>query len=285
LRVINAEWPKNPFFNLAFEEAFLLANEPPALRLWRNDRVIVIGRFQCAALEVNAVEAYRLNVKLVRRFTGGGEVYHDLGNVNYAIVLSEDVGGVVEAFKLVGDLVSQALNSLGVKARYRPLNDIEVNGRKISGLAACRVRGKLFVHGAMLVSSDLSILWRVLKASKEKLLDKKFVGSKVKRVITLEEALGRRVGIEEVYKAITDSLADTLKDHPIWDKPRKAELKLAYELYQSKYSKIEWNLRYLKLVREHIDREELEALLAIAKPGEEEEKAIREVVAGAKDGV
>ncbi len=281
LRVMVAEWPSNQFFNLAFEEAFYLEASTPTLRFWRNDRVVVIGRFQCAALEVNAVEARRLGVKLVRRFTGGGAVYHDMGNINYAVVLPREAARSVEdGFRLVGEAVVEALESLGVRgAYYRPLNDVEIGGRKVSGMAATLSASKVFVHGAMLVSSDIPTLWRVLKVTKEKLSDKKFVGSRVKRVVTLEEALGRSVSVEELYKALADTLSRKLGLEPLWDKPGRKEVRRAIELYRSKYSRLSWNLRFLGEVEELLPREEVEALKEIAKPSPSQDKLVEELEA------
>lgn len=275
LRVFVAEWPDNQFFNLAFEEAVFLEADQPTLRLWRNDRVVIIGRFQCPALEVNAVEARNLGVKLVRRFTGGGAVYHDLGNVNYALTLPGYDMAIEEAFKAVASAVVEALGSLGVRgAYYRPLNDIEVDGLKVSGMAACRSRGRVFVHGAMLVSSDISTLWRVLKVSREKLSDKRFVESRVKRVMTVSEVIGRRVGPEELYEALAEAVAARFGMEVVWDRPKRSEIKRAVLLYNERYASLEWNLKYVDEVRSVVSNEEYEALREIAKPSEQQNKVV-----------
>uniref|UniRef100_A0A7J3ZLQ4 Lipoate--protein ligase family protein n=1 Tax=Fervidicoccus fontis TaxID=683846 RepID=A0A7J3ZLQ4_9CREN len=274
LRFIVAEWPENPFRNLAFEEAFyrhgLAGAWRAGVRFWRNSNAVIIGRLQCAALEVNAIECKRLGVKLVRRFTGGGAVYHDYGNLNYAIVLQRGEQGVrslQEAFKLVGEVVASAIASMGVsRARYKPINDIEVEGLKISGLAATIDQERVFVHGSLLVSSDLAVLWRVLKVSREKLADKKFVGSRVKRVTTLSEQLGRSVGIEETIKAIADALSDRLGHSAEWMQPSKEELEETSRLYREKYARTEWNLKFLEHVKPYLSQEEIEALVEIAQP-------------------
>lgn len=275
LRVLVAEWPENQFFNLAFEEVLYLGSSQPTLRFWRNDKVVVIGRFQSPPLEINALEARDLGIKLVRRFTGGGAVYHDLGNVNYALTLPGSNFSIEEAFSVVGSAVVEALSSLGIdKAYYRPLNDIEIDGLKVSGMAACRSHDKVFVHGAMLVSSDISILWRVLKISKEKLSDKKFTQSRVKRVTTVNEVLGRTVRPEEIYEAITEALSRRLGLEVEWERPRSNELRDALNLYEKRYATLEWNLKYVDEVRDLISDEEYEALREIARPSKQQEKFI-----------
>ncbi len=271
LRVLIAEWPQNPFYNLAFEEAFYKALKGPVLRIWRNDKVVVIGRHQCALLEVNAKEAERLGVKLVRRFTGGGAVYHDIGNVNYSIVMPKGVLGIKnieDAFKFVGNVVIEALKNMGINdVNYRPLNDVEVSGLKVSGMAAAWTEDKLFVHGAILVGSDLSILKRVLKISKEKVSDKKFVSSRMRTVITLEEALGRKVKFDEIVERFSETFSKALglRDYDI-DNNYNEISGLANSLYESRYSRTSWNLKYLEFVKESFPEDEIKALLNIAKP-------------------
>ncbi|MEM2025283.1 MAG: biotin/lipoate A/B protein ligase family protein [Desulfurococcaceae archaeon] len=275
VRVINCEWPSNQFLNVAFEEAlFRLANEP-TIRFWRNDKAIVIGRLQSPILEVNAIEAFHQGVKLVRRFTGGGAVYQDLGNVNYAISLPGFKLSLEKSFKLVGEAVTESLKVLGVEgAYYRPLNDIEVGGLKISGLAATRSPLGLFVHGSMLVSTNTDILWRVLRISKEKLADKKFTGSRVKRVINLEEALGKAINTTEIFRVIGESISKRLNMQMKWDDCRQQELALAVELYRRRYSRADWNLAYTEELRALISEEEYQALQEIGKPSPEQEMVL-----------
>ena len=281
LRVMVAEWPSNQFFNLAFEEAVYRVSGGAVLRFWRNDRVVVIGRHQCAALEVEPRALRELGVKLVRRFTGGGAVYHDLGNVNYAITMPRGIAGVAtveDAFRLVTSVVAESLETLGVKG-VKPggLNDVEINGRKVSGLAATSSRDRVFVHGAMLVASDIRALWRVLRVTREKLSDKRFVESVVKRVITLEEALGRRVGVEEVYKALRDVVSERLRLEAVESRPTEAELREALRLYREKYSRWEWNLRYLGFAS--LSDEDKGILVEAATPSPGQEEVVRRVEA------
>lgn len=274
-----AEWPGNQFFNLAFEEAFYRNSAEPRIRFWRNDKVVVIGRLQSPVLEVNALECRKLGVKLVRRFTGGGAVYHDLGNINYAVALPGYNMDLADAFRTVAEGVVSALKELGVEgAYYKPLNDIEVEGLKISGLAASRSSNGVFVHGAMLVSSDLEILWRVLKISREKLVDKKLTQSRVKRVITLREVLGSDIGAEELYEAIGNSIAKRLGLEFKWANISRGDMDLSLELYRKRYSKAEWNLAFTEDLRDLITAEEYEALLEIGRPDPEQEELLKEAI-------
>ncbi|MEM3926691.1 MAG: lipoate--protein ligase family protein [Desulfurococcaceae archaeon] len=277
LRVFIAEWPVNPFFNIAFEEAVFLEARSPYLRFWRNDKAVVIGAFQCSVLEVNAHVAVQHGIKLTRRFTGGGAVYHDLGNINYALTLPGYELGLEDAFKLVGESVATALRELGVNAYYRPLNDIEVDGLKISGMAASRRHDRVFVHGSLLVSSDLSILQSVLKISGEKVSDKKYVKSRTKRVATLREVLGKKVDIDTLYNLIASNIARKLGmsykrvdiDIPF--------LKTAIKLYRTKYSSAKWNLGCLDEFIDMLSKEEINSFIEIATPDERQEEVVKDM--------
>lgn len=275
MRVLVVEWPENQFFNLAFEEALYDVSRQPTLRFWRNDKAVVIGMFQSPPLEINALEARDLGVKLVRRFTGGGAVYHDLGNVNYALTLPGYDLDVRESYNVVASAIIEVLNSLGIyRVRYCPPSDIEVDGLKVSGMAARRSCNRTFVHGTILVSSDVSILWRVLKTSRGKHFNNKFTQSRVRSVTTVSEALGRTVKPDELYKAISEALSRGLGLDIEFGIPRDDEFRRALDLYKRKYSTPEWNLKYVDEVRDLLTYSEYDALKEIAKPSEQQEKFI-----------
>ncbi|MHC1586527.1 MAG: lipoate--protein ligase family protein [Candidatus Hecatellaceae archaeon] len=248
-RLLDVEWPDKPYYNLAVEEAVALAVEagvaPNTLRFWRNDNTIVIGRLQCASLEVRFQECLKHGVKVVRRFTGGGAVYHDLENLNYAVsfkrpspIPGDDVS---LGFKTIGEAVALGLKKLGVEACFAPVNDVQVGGRKISGMAGSLMRGVLFIHGCLLVGSNLEILSRVLNVPREK-LEAKGVEAPRARVTTLKAEVGRNLSMEEVKGALLKGFEETfnVKFEPGgltgW------ELKKAEQLYREKYSTMEWNL-------------------------------------------
>jgi len=208
-RLTEDEWLDRPYYNLAVEEAIPRAvgqgDVPPTLRFWRNDNTIVIGRFQCPALEIRFDACQRSGTTVVRRFTGGGAVYHDAANLNYALSLpvapSDDPPDIFAAFARVGAAVRRGLALLGVDAEFRPINDLQVGAQKISGMAGSLLPGVSFVHGCLLVGSDLVRLGEVLNVPQAK-LEGKGVRSVVKRVTTLQEVLGRPVEMAEVKEVL-----------------------------------------------------------------------------------
>ena len=248
-RRVDLEWPDRPYFNLAYEEALALAvakeHVPPTLRFWRNDRTIVLGRHQCADLEVNFDACERLGVKVVRRFSGGGAVYHDQGNLNYTIVLPR--GGQADflerhrSFEIAAQAVVAGLRRLGVDARFVPVNDISVGDQKISGLAGTLTREALLYHGCLLVHSDLSVLAEVLNVAREK-LESRAVRSVRKRVTTLNEVAGAPVDMEDVKDAIAAGVQEVFDVEVETGEAVPWELEKARILWETKYTTREWNL-------------------------------------------
>lgn len=261
LRVLLYEAPYDPYYNLAFEEAFVRLRAAgvigdDTLRIWRNENAVVIGYFQYAEEEVVLEEAEKIGAKIVRRFTGGGAVYHDLGNYNYAIALGrpQDIKDPLDyLYRVVLSSILKALEYLGLKPYRENINDIVVAGRKVSGTAATLRWGSLFLHGAILVSTNLDKLSRILRVPREKLADKGV--SEVKyRVATLEQLLGRRISSKELIEAIVRGFEETLGFEAYMDVPSAAELKLAHLLYK-RYSDYEWNYKR-KPIHAYSDLEE-----------------------------
>jgi lipoate-protein ligase A len=236
--------------NMAVEEAIPRmvgeGKSPSTVRFWHNSNTIVIGCFQSARLEVNMEACKETGTEIVRRFTGGGAVYHDNGNLNYAISLRRGhplVPGqsLQSVFEKLSEGSVQGLRKLGMKADFQPVNDIQVDGKKVSGAAGSIRWNSVFHHGCILVNSNLSILGKVLNVPKAKLEDR-HVMSVQKRVTTVRDELGREISTKEVRDAIVDGIESC---YGVRVEPRvltKEELDLAEELYQTKYSRLEWNL-------------------------------------------
>src|SRR5215467_12538343 len=130
--------------NMSVEEAIPRAvgegRVPNTVRFWHNSNTIVLGCFQSADLEVNFDTCKETGTEVVRRFTGGGAVYHDAGNLNYAISLPKGnllvpTSDLQEVFRKLSEGSVQGLRRLGVNAEFLPINDISVGGLKVSGAA------------------------------------------------------------------------------------------------------------------------------------------------------
>ena len=184
----------DPYYNLAVEEYIFNNSSDEVFILWQNEPCVVIGKNQNAYAEVKIDALKEKNIKLARRITGGGAVYHDLGNVNYTFISSErkDID-----FAYFTSPIIQALNELCVKITLSGRNDLEtVNGKKISGNAQRAERGRVLHHGTLLFNSDISMLEGVLNVDKEK-LKAKSVRSVSSRVANISEYLKTPITVDE----------------------------------------------------------------------------------------
>lgn len=249
-RLVDVEYRDDPFMNMAVEEAIPQAvgegKAPNTVRFWHNSNTIVLGCFQSAELEVNFEACKETGTEVVRRFTGGGAVYHDGGNLNYAISLKKGhplVPGtdLQSIFQRLSEGAVQGLRSLGVNAEFQPINDIQVEGKKVSGAAGSVRWGTIFHHGCILVTSDLAILGKVLNVPKVKLTDK-HVASIQKRVTTVRDELQKDVTTGDVRNAIVREIENSYNVELREGEMTKHELSTARELFDTKYSRPEWNL-------------------------------------------
>ncbi len=152
----------DPTQNLTLEERLMSLGQE-VFMLWRNRPSVIVGRFSDISAEVNTEFAEANGIPIIRRKSGGGCVYHDLGNVNYTFIVRDSKALTLEYFSL---RVIEALEGLRVNAvlEFRH-NDILADGLKISGAAQYHHEGMLLHHGTLLFDSDLSIIPKVLKHS------------------------------------------------------------------------------------------------------------------------
>ncbi len=248
-RLLDLEY-ESAFRNLAVEEAIPTSvgkgTVPNTIRFWRNTNAVVIGCFQSVALEANP-EACKLHgTTIVRRFTGGGAVYHDHGNLNYSIALQQNhclvTNDLSETFRTLSLAVAAGLESLGARVEYESPNTLQINGRKIAGAAGAIRKGFVFFHGSILVDTDLGVLSEVLSPASQ-FSPKRYVRSVRRDVSNLSIEIARRLTIQEVKYALRRGFekAFTLK---LTDGSLTEEEKLVSDtLLEEKYSQETWNFK------------------------------------------
>ena len=163
---IPEELTSNPAENLRRESTYLRELTSPCFRVWRNVDCVVLGRFLDAKKEVDLARAVELGVPVLMRESGGGGVFHDLGNLNYSIYLGRaDVEGISieESLFLLSFPVTRTLDILGIEWSWSPKAGVLVHGKKISGVAQARKRNSLLHHGTFLIDTNLEKMALLLK--------------------------------------------------------------------------------------------------------------------------
>jgi lipoate-protein ligase A len=174
----------DPAYNLALEQFVFdrLDTKHSYFMLWQNHNSIIIGKHQNTAAEINAAFVRERNISVVRRLSGGGAVYHDMGNLNFTFIT--DAGGGGLDFAAFCAPVQNALRSLGVPVDISGRNDMTVEGKKFSGNAQYLKRGRIMHHGTILYDSDLTVLSQALNVTEDKIESKgiKSVRSRVTNI-------------------------------------------------------------------------------------------------------
>lgn len=227
----------DPYRNLAAEEYLLKHIDEPVFRLWRNDRSVIVGKNQNTIAEIDSDFVTQNNIPVVRRLTGGGAVFHDLGNINFTFIdkriEGEDTGAMFRRFT---SPIIAALNSLGVKAYLEGRNDLLIDGKKFSGNAICIHKNRVLQHGTLLFSSSMGDLSGALRSRPEKFVGKS-VQSNRSRVTNISDHLPVKMDVLEFLNYLREYIG---KEHTPYNYTDK-DNEVIEGLRATKYSTIEWN--------------------------------------------
>lgn len=227
----------DPWYNLALEEHLFNKVEDNEIifYLWQNDNTVVIGRNQNPWRECRYTELEGDGGRLARRLSGGGAVYHDLGNMNFTFIMKESLYNVEKQLQVI----INGVKKLGINAEFSGRNDILVEGKKFSGNAFYFDEGRCYHHGTLLVDSDMSKLSQYLQVSKEK-MESKGIKSVQARVINLND-INPSIDIKNLSEALAISFQEVYNSN-ISEKAimsgDTAEFKELYDKYSS------WKWRY-----------------------------------------
>ncbi|RLI10050.1 lipoate--protein ligase family protein [Candidatus Bathyarchaeota archaeon] len=209
---------EDAYTQMAIDEALAYARrrgEMNTVRLYRwNPSAVSVGYFQSVRDEVDLEACRRLGVDVIRRITGGGAVFHDYeGEITYSLVAPDDdpkiPRDILASYRLICGCVINGLRALGLDAEFKPVNDIVVGARKISGNAQTRRYGAVLQHGTVLVDLDVRKMFTVLKVSETKISDK-MIKAVEERVTNIHRELGRDVSFDEVRGALIKGFEETL---------------------------------------------------------------------------
>ncbi|HYK72754.1 MAG TPA: lipoate--protein ligase [Pseudoneobacillus sp.] len=230
----------DPRINLAIEEYALknLDINETYLLFYINEPSIIIGKNQNTIEEINTDYVESNGIHVVRRLSGGGAVYHDLGNLNFSFITKDD-GDSFHNFRKFTEPVIEALQKMGVNAELSGRNDILAEGRKISGNAQFSTRGRMFSHGTLLFDSEIDSVVSALKVKKDK-IESKGIKSIRSRVANISEFLSDKMDIKEFRSLLLKNIFSGSTEIPEYVLTEEDWQKI-HEISKERYQNWDWN--------------------------------------------
>lgn len=225
----------SPEFNIASEEYLLKQKGGYYVYIWRNEPAVIVGVNQNTIREVNLKYTNDNKIKVVRRLTGGGAVYHDLNNICYTIIApyKREENAFIKWTRPIIDF----LRSLGINAEFSGRNDITIDGKKISGNAQTVYKDRVMHHGTLLFDTSLNVLTDALKENKLK-IESKGIKSVRARVTNIKSYLNKDFTCEKFMKLLISYLKKSYKEYVFSQEDLENINKLSHE----KYSSYSWNV-------------------------------------------
>lgn len=231
----------DPRINLAIEE-YVLKNMDidvdSFLLFYINEPSIIIGKNQNTVEEVNTEYVDANGIHVVRRLSGGGAVYHDLGNLNFSF-LTKDDGDSFRNFAKFTQPVIEALAKMGVKAELKGRNDILVDGKKISGNAQFATKGRMFSHGTLMFDTEIERVVQALRVKKDK-IESKGIKSIRSRVTNIKDYMEEDMTIEQFRMEILKSIFGG-EEHIQYAPLTEQDWENIHQLSKERYQTWEWN--------------------------------------------
>ena len=231
----------DPYFNLASEEYLLKCIKEDVFLLYRNEPSIVVGKHQNTLAEINHSFVKEHGIKVARRISGGGTVFHDLGNLNFAFITAEKEGALVNYKKFTLPII-KALDSMGLKATLGDRNELLLGELKISGTASHVFKHRVIHHGTLLFSAAIDTLSAALKMQPERFRDRA-VKSIPSRVTNICDHLVDKIEIAEFQNRIYRYILDSMESNTRYNY-NDEDLKGISQLRDSKFSTWQWNFGY-----------------------------------------
>ncbi|GAA0182076.1 lipoate--protein ligase [Clostridium sediminicola] len=230
----------NPYYNLAFEEYILTEfneNEDCFL-LWQNAPTIVVGKHQNTIEEINLDYVKSKNINVVRRLSGGGAVYHDLGNLNFTFIVKNQVNYQFDFRKFTKPVI-KALKKIGIEATFNSRNDLVIDGKKFSGNAQYMKKNRLLHHGTLMFNSDIDELVKSLSVSDDKIISKG-IKSVRSRVANISDYLNDKIHVLEFKEILLKYLQEEMEVFHEYELNVDEESKVR-EIMNKRYKTWQWN--------------------------------------------
>ncbi|MGL5348426.1 MAG: lipoate--protein ligase [Peptostreptococcaceae bacterium] len=227
----------NPYFNLAMEEYLLKNFNEDMFILWRNEPSIIVGKNQNTLSEINLEYVKENSIPVIRRQSGGGAVFHDLGNINFTFIANNK--NSFSDFKRFTIPIIELLKTLDIDAEFSGRNDLLIDGKKFSGNAQYNYKNRVMHHGTLLFSSQISNLSNALKVKPIK-FEGKSVKSVKSRVTNISEHLKTKMDIIE-FKDLIMNYLEQSSDNNISYTLTTSDINNIHNLVNEKYNTWEWN--------------------------------------------
>jgi lipoate---protein ligase len=231
----------DPYFNLAAEEYLLKNMEDDCFMLWQNEPSVIIGKHQNALAEINLSFIREKGIPVVRRISGGGTVYHDLGNLNFSFIQKGRPGKLVDFSRFLKP-ITEVLKEMGLPAKHEGNNDIRVNGLKISGNSEHVHRNKVLHHGTLLFNTDLAVLGELLHIKQGAYKDKS-VQSVRSQVANISDFIKYPLTIQQFHDRIINFMKQKEKDLQLYSLSI-GDVGAVNRLSLEKYQTWKWNFGY-----------------------------------------
>lgn len=237
----------NAYFNIASDEYLLKKKDGFYVYLWINEPAVIVGVNQNTLKEVNLSYARENNIRVVRRITGGGAVYHDLNNICYSVISNYDSN--VNNYEKFSSPIISYLKTLNIEAELSGRNDITVGGKKISGNAQTIYKGRILHHGTLLFDTDIGVLKNVLNPSKLK-VESKGIKSVESRVTNIKELLNGSMDFETFFNGLKEHLKREYEEYSF----SSEDLNGINDLVEKKFSTYDWNIGYSPKCSNHFEK-------------------------------